>query len=110
MYLRTTTRRNQDGSVVRYDQLAEPRWDPVHRRPTAPIIHNFGRADSLDREALVRLARSLTRVCAGGVAVPAEVASPGEALALAWARPLGVVHGARALWEERGIGEGLRSC
>jgi hypothetical protein len=109
MYLRTTTRRNKDGSVVSYYQLAETRWDPVHRRPTAHIIHNFGRADALDHEALVRLARSITRVCAGGVEVPAEVASPGEALELEWARPLGVVHVARALWEELGIGEVLRS-
>jgi Transposase DDE domain len=108
MYLRTTRRRNKDGSVVAYYQLAETRWDPAKRRPTAHIIHNFGRADALDREALVRLARSISRVCAGGVEVPAEVAPPGEALELEWARPLGVVHVARALWEELGIGEVLR--
>src|SRR5215472_14834704 len=108
MYLRTTRRRNQDGSVVEYYQLAETRWDPVMRRPTAQIIHNFGRADALDRDALRRLARSITRVCAGGVEVPKEIAPPGEALELQWARPLGVVHVARALWEELGIGEVLR--
>jgi Transposase DDE domain len=108
MYLRTTRRRNKDGSVVAYYQLAETRWDPTKRRPTAHIIHNFGRADALDREALVRLARSISRVCAGGVEVPAEVAPPGEAIELEWARPLGVVHVARALWEELGIGEVLR--
>src|SRR5215472_6395914 len=108
MYLRTTKRRNKDGSVVAYYQLAETRWDPVKRRPTAHIIHNFGRADSLDRDALVRLARSITRVCAGGLDVPEEVAPPGEALEIEWARPLGVVHVARALWEGLGIGEVLR--
>jgi transposase len=108
MYLRTTRRRNQDGSIVEYYQLAETRWDPVKRRPTAQIIHNFGRADTLDREALVRLARSITRVCHGGADVPAEVAPPGESIALEWARPLGVVHVARALWEELGIGVVLR--
>jgi DDE family transposase len=108
MYLRTTKRRNKDGSVVTYYQLAETRWDPVKRRPTAHIIHNFGRADALDREALVRLARSITRVGHGGLDVPEEVAPPGEALELEWARPLGVVHVARALWEELGIGAALR--
>jgi hypothetical protein len=108
MYLRTTKRRNKDGSVVVYYQLAETRWDPANRRPTAHIIHNFGRADALDREALVRLARSITRVCHGGVDVPEELAPPGEALELEWARPLGVVHVARALWEALGIGEVLR--
>jgi hypothetical protein len=93
---------------VTYYQRAEPRWDPVKRRPTAQIIHNFGRADTLAREALVRLARSITRVCHGGLEVPEGVALSGEALALEWARPLGVVHGARALWEELGLGEVLR--
>ena len=108
MYLRTTKRHNKDGSTVEYYQLAETRWDPVKRRPTASIIHNFGRADALDRDALVRLARSITRVCHGGIDVPAEVAPPGEAIELEWARPLGVVHVARALWEELGIGAVLR--
>ena len=108
MYLRTTKRRNKDGSIVEYYQLAETRWDPVKRRPTVQIIHNFGRADTLDRDALVRLARSITRVCHGGVDVPEEVARPGEALEREWARPLGVVHVTRALWEELGIGAVLR--
>jgi hypothetical protein len=62
MYLRTTRRRNRDGSVVAYYQLAETRWDPERHRPTAAIIHNFGRADQLDPEALRRLARSISRV------------------------------------------------
>src|SRR6266516_1299563 len=44
MYLRTTTRQNKDGSIVEYYQLAETRWDPSQRRPTAHIIYNFGRA------------------------------------------------------------------
>jgi transposase len=110
MYLRTTRRRNQDGSIVEYYQLAETRWDPAKRRPTAHIIHNFGRADTLDRTALLRLARSISRVCHEGLEVPADVAPPGEAIELEWARPLGVVHVARALWEELGIGDVLRSC
>jgi len=109
MYLRMTRRRNRDGSVVEYYQLAETRWDPEKRRPTAHIIHNFGRADALDREALLRLARSISRVCQGGLEVPEAVAPPGEAIEIEWARPLGVVHVARALWEELGIGEVLRS-
>lgn len=108
MYLRVTKRRNQDGSVVEYYQLAETRWDPEKRRPAAHIVHNFGRADTLDREALLRLARSISRVCHEGIEVPGAVAPPGEAIELEWARPLGVVHVARALWEELGIGEALR--
>src|SRR5919197_2373608 len=109
MYLRTTKRHNKDGSIVEYYQLAETRWDPIQRRPTSHIIYNFGRADTVDREALLRLAQSLSRVCQGGIDVPPEVSPPGEAIDIEWARPLGVVHVARALWEELGIGEVLRS-
>jgi hypothetical protein len=109
MYLRMTKRRNQDGSIVAYYQLAETRWDPAKRRPTAHIIHNFGRADTLDRAALRRLARSISRVCHEGVEVPSDMAPPGEAIELEWARPLGVIHVARALWEALGIGDVLRS-
>jgi hypothetical protein len=109
MYLRTTRRRNQDGSIVEYYQLAETRWDPAKRRPTAHIIHNFGRVDTLDRAALLRLARSISRVCHKGLEVPSDVAPPGEAIELEWARPLGVIHVARALWEALGIGDVLRS-
>src|SRR4029453_17476066 len=108
MYLRTTKRHNKDGSTVEYYQLAETRWDPTQRRPTAHIIHNFGRANTLDREALLRLAQSISRVCQGGLDIPPEVSPPGEAIDIEWARPLGVVHVARALWEELGIGAVLR--
>src|SRR5262249_17793481 len=108
MYLRTTKRHNKDGSIVEYYQLAETRWDPVQRRPGAHIIYNFGRADTLDREALLRLAQSISRVCQEGIDVPPEVSPPGEAIDIEWARPLGLVHVARALWEELGIGEVLR--
>jgi transposase len=63
MYLRKTKRKNKDGSVVEYFQLAHNERDPVTRKPVAKIIHTFGRADELDRESLVRLCRSIARVC-----------------------------------------------
>lgn len=63
MYLRTTRRKNKDGSVVEYFQLAHNERHPVTRKPVAKIIHNFGRTDQLDREQLVRLCRSIARVC-----------------------------------------------
>jgi hypothetical protein len=110
MYLRTTRRRNQDGSRVEYYQRAETHWDPVKRRPTAHLIPNFGRADTRARAALLRLARRISRVCQAGLEVPAEVAPPGDAIALEWARPLGVVHVARARGEELGLGDVRRSC
>lgn len=63
MYLRTTRRKNKDGSVVEYFQLAHNERHPFTRKPVAKIIHNFGRTDQLNREQLVRLCRSIARVC-----------------------------------------------
>ena len=63
MYLRTTKRKNKDGSVVEYFQLAHNERHPENKKPVAHIIHSFGRADQLDRDDLVRLCRSIARVC-----------------------------------------------
>jgi len=63
MYLRTTNRKNRDGSVVEYYQLAHNERDPVTRKPVARVIYRFGRADQLDRDQLVRLCKSIARVC-----------------------------------------------
>ena len=62
MYLRTTQRRNADGSTVRYYQLAENTWDAAKGCAVARVVHNFGRADQLDREKLQRPAHSILRV------------------------------------------------
>jgi hypothetical protein len=59
--MRIVKRRNRDGSEVSYVQLAHNVWDPVRRRSVTQVIHNFGREDRLDREALRRLVRSITR-------------------------------------------------
>ena len=72
MYLRTTQRKNKDGSTVAYYQLAHNERHPVTRKPVAKIIHNFSRVDQLDREQLVRLCRSIARVCGLTVIDPAE--------------------------------------
>ena len=62
MYLRETRRTNKDGTVVRYLQLAHNERHPVTGAPTAKVIHNFGRADQVDRDALARLVSSISRV------------------------------------------------
>ena len=63
MYLRTTQRKNKDGSVVQYYALAHNERHPDTGKPVARIIHSFGRADELDRDDLVRLCQSIARVC-----------------------------------------------
>ena len=50
MYLRTTQRKNRDGSVVRYVQLAHNRR--VDGVTQAQVLLNLGREDQLDRDGL----------------------------------------------------------
>ncbi len=117
MYLRTTSRKNKDGSVVKYYQLAHNERDPETRKPVAHIIHSFGRADQLDRDSLVRLCQSIARVCglqlidpisdADGTALSASTALP-EGLRLIRTLSLGTVFAVETLWERLGIGKLFR--
>ncbi len=70
MYLRVVERRNKDESEVSYVQLAHNVWDAEKQQSRTQVIHNFGREDQLDREALKRLVRSISALmpealCAG---------------------------------------------
>jgi hypothetical protein len=68
MYLRITERRNRDGSSVAYYALAENVWNAQTKRSEAQVIHNFGRADQLDKAALQRLVASIQRVISADAA------------------------------------------
>jgi transposase len=108
MYLRTTKRTNKDGSTVEYFQLAHNERDPESRKPVAKIIHNFGRADQLDRAQLVRLCRSIARVCGLNVTdpldgEPALAASFGDNLKIRKTLSLGCPLVIEALWERLGL-------
>jgi transposase len=98
MYLRTTRRRNADGSVVQYHQLAENVWDPEKGCAVAKVVYNFGRADDLDRAALQRLARSIVRVFGGEAETAAD---PDLRIVDSW--PYGGVYVVEALWQALGI-------
>ena len=112
MYLRTTRRKNKDGSIVEYYQLAHNKRHPVTGKPVAKIIHNFGRTDQLDREQLVRLCRSIARVCnltvvdpyADGQDQPQHEASALPAgLKIDRTVMLGTVLAIESLWEKVGL-------
>ncbi len=111
MYLRTTKRKNKDGSVVEYFQMAHNERHPVTRKPVAKIIHNFGRTDQLDREQLVRLCRSIARVCDLTVVDPhsnsqdaAKIdAYLAEGLKIDRTVELGLVLAIEALWDKIGL-------
>jgi Transposase DDE domain len=110
MYLRTTQRRNKDGSVVRYYALAENVRHPEKGYVEAKVVHSFGRADQLDRAALERLVASIQRVLAdaGSGPVTRDGASVGR-IAIEASFELGVVHVAKALWARLGIGEVIQA-
>jgi hypothetical protein len=112
MYLRSTKRKNKDGSTVEYYQLAHNERHPQTRKPVAKIIHNFGRADQLDRQDLVRLCHSIARVCGLIVTDPYDesVASSenarfglGENLTIRQTLALGCPMVIEALWERLGL-------
>ena len=106
MYLRTTQRRNKDGSVVRYLALAENVRNPEKGYVEARVVHNFGRADRLDRSALERLVDSIRRVLDDDKAGGASVATSG--IDIEGVFELGVVHVVQGLWDQLGIGTAIR--
>ena len=112
MYLRTTKRKNKDGSVVEYFQLAHNERHPVTRKPVAKIIHNFGRTDQLDREQMVRLCRSIARVFQLTVVDPYDGDQPqakavdgylADGLKIEKTVTLGTVLAIEALWDKIGL-------
>ncbi len=102
MYLRETKRRNADGSTVSYLALAQNERDPVTGVPRARIIHRFGRADQVDRDALQRLVRSISRFLDPAEAVAATAS--GE-VSIIESRSMGSAWLADRLWERLQIGE-----
>ena len=100
-----------------YYHLAHNVRHPETNQPTPRIIHNFGRADQLDRQQLVRLCRSIARVCELKVTDPLQAVSPlpeeqvedwPETLELVQTLELGTLVVIQALWERLGIGKVLR--
>jgi len=107
MYLRETKRRNADGSTVSYLALAQNERDRDSGVPRAQIIHRFGRADQVDRDALARLVRSISRFLDPADAVAAT--SAGEVSVLD-SRTMGSSWLADRLWERLGIGEAITAA
>jgi len=105
MYLRETRRTNRDGSVVAYLQLAHNERHPETGNPVAKVIHNFGRAEQVDRQALARLVSSISRFL-----TPEQVmaAAAGAEVEVLDSRRLGGTWVLDRLWERLGIGAAIR--
>ncbi|MBA3339787.1 MAG: IS1634 family transposase [Geodermatophilaceae bacterium] len=111
MFVRTSTRRNRDGSKVSYLQLAHNEWDPIAKTARTKVLYSFGRADQLDRAAIERLIGALTRVvgvepAAAGPDRTRTVGMPG--LEFVESRPLGGAWLLDGLWHRLGIDTLLR--
>jgi hypothetical protein len=104
MYLRTIQRQNKDGSVVRYLQLAHNVRPPGRRHPQAEVVYSFGREDQLDRQALARLVRSISRFLDPEQALEATATSE---LRFAGSRPFGGAYVLDALWQRLGIAKAI---
>ena len=106
--------------MVEYYQLAHNVRHSETGNPVAEIIHNFGRSDELDRDDLVRLCRSIARVCGvevhdpldppetATVPVRRQSATLPEEVRLIQTFEFGVPLVVEALWERLKIGPTLR--
>jgi transposase len=111
MYLRTTERRNQDGSVVRYLALAHNQR--VGATTKANVLLNLGREDRLDRDGLRRLVRSINRYLGEPDTGTDAAAATGtdtatEGLRLIASRPAGAAWLLDGLWKALDVDAALR--
>jgi hypothetical protein len=106
MYLRTIARRNKDGSTVRYYQLAHNvRNERGHAQ--AQVLYSFGREEELDRDALARLVRSITRVLEPADALQAGAPNELEFLS---SRSYGGGYVVDALWGGLGVSDAIHDA
>ena len=104
--MRESSRRNKDGSKVTYLQLAHNERHPITGVPVAKVIHNFGRADKVDKDALARLVSSISRILDLPTTGASVAASDVE---IVDSRRLGGAFVLDQMWERLGIGAALRS-
>src|SRR5712691_7088686 len=84
MYVKTTSRKNKDGTPVRYLHLAHNEWDGAASRSVPKVLYSFGREDTLDR-------------------ADALAATAGPDLVFLESRPFGGAFVLDALWRRLGI-------
>ena len=108
MYVRTIKRKNKDGSVVEYVQLAHNVWNKDKGFAQAQVIHSFGRSDQLDVEALKRLIKSMSRFLEPEDAIAME--HQDDDLTFVSSRPAGGAHLLKSLWERLRIDKCLQNA
>ncbi len=91
--------------MVAYLQLAHNERHPETGSPVAKVIHNFGRAEKVDRAALARLVSSISRFLTPEQAISAAAGADVEVLD---SRHLGGAWTLDRVWERLGIGAAIR--
>ena len=107
MYIRSIKRKNKDGSVDEYVQLANNVWNKEKGFAQAQVIHSFGRSDQLDVEALKRLIKSMSRFLEPEDAIALE--HQGDDLTFVSSRPAGGAYLLKALWDRLRIDQCLQN-
>jgi hypothetical protein len=107
MYIRTVSRKNKDGSVVRYVQLAHNYRDKESAQAKANVLYSFGREEEVDKEALKRLVKSINRFLGPKEALESEAEAGSAALRFISSKPLGGAWFLDRLWERLGIKKAL---
>ncbi|HSW62508.1 MAG TPA: hypothetical protein VLH56_04215, partial [Dissulfurispiraceae bacterium] len=101
MYMRRISRKNKDGSVVSYIQLAHNYWDSEAKQARAKVLWNFGREDELDLDVLRGLIRSVARYLGPEETLEVEARFAGESpLQFISSRPLGGAWVLDQLWRQ----------
>src|SRR5690606_17381303 len=106
MYVRSTQRRNKEGSVVRYVQVAHNRR--VEGVTRAEVLVNLGREDELDPDGLRRLVRSINRYLGEPDTTTDAGEVAGDTLTVRESRPAGTAWLLNGLWRQLGVDQALR--
>ena len=104
MYLRTSSQKRADGTVVEHLQLVESIWSKSKKRSQTHIVYSFGRAgDPSVEERLRRLAKGILRRVS-----PDEIVADDPSWRVVDAWPFGDVYVLEELWKRLGIAEIIR--
>lgn len=109
MFIKETSRARKDGSTVTYLQLVVSQWDPRKQTSRQRVLHNLGRKDQLDLDALRRAMESFARYLAPAdpdAPLPAATTPPPRAAAPppppGPAAPLGLPWLLLTIWRDQG--------
>ena len=108
MYIRETRRKNKDGSVAEYVQLAHNYRTPDYRYSKTKVLYNFGRKEHVDVDGLRRLVDSINRFLGPEDELKGQLAGKafGE-IDFVESRPMGAAWLLSGLWDRLEIGQEL---